>query len=265
MLYVAAECCLDNAQARKTLFNLNAVEKAKQAGGVSLLDSVLEFRKIAGSGTVRRDAGDFALKNEAGRKEELVFPDLINVPIPRDFQEGVHYIAREHGTFPRGFSWVGPGDLVILTRSSGERKFGEVMHHIGPGWQNSFQICVEANVTYPLASIDRTGGLGQAEGGGTLTVDRSVIRYVPSSTRIERGADILYLTPAGYRMLGGRRKAAMTAGGLSPPAHAGTSADETNGAPAKLPGYLAPLSPPPKVKRSGSAAGSDSDYARERW
>ena len=70
MLYVAAESCLNHAQARKTFLSLNAVEKAKQAGGVSLLDSVLEFRKIAGSGTVRRDAGDFAVKNEAGRREE---------------------------------------------------------------------------------------------------------------------------------------------------------------------------------------------------
>ena len=158
-------------------------------------------------------------------KDGLIHPDLIDCLVPDSFQEGVHFMKRENGPFPRGFTWVSSGDLVIIRRSNGDLKFGEIMSQVGPLWQNSFLICVGVNATHAGQDPDRADG------------------FVPSCTRTELGSNILFITPLGFKTLGGRRTAAVAKGGIIPP----------------LPG-MAPPSPPPHVRGSENLTTPSSGY-----
>jgi hypothetical protein len=101
--------------ARKTALKLYQTEMAMQVVDqpISLVDQIIQLRSIATGGrTLKR--GEKHLK---GRDMEtaLVHPDLIDREIPENFQEGKHYMVRGEG-FPRGISWVYPGDLVVVRR-----------------------------------------------------------------------------------------------------------------------------------------------------
>ena len=79
----------------------------------SLVDQIIQLRSIATGGrTLKR--GEKHLKGR-DRENALVHPDLIDREIPENFQEGKHYMGRGEG-FPRGISWVYPGDLVVVRR-----------------------------------------------------------------------------------------------------------------------------------------------------
>jgi len=102
--------------ARKTALKLYQTELAMQVVDqpTSLVDQIIQLRSIA--------TGGRTLKRRRDRENALVHPDLIDRELPENFQEGKHYMARGEG-FPRGISWVYPGDLVVVRRCESSLTF----------------------------------------------------------------------------------------------------------------------------------------------
>ena len=118
-------------------------------------------------------------------------------------------------------------DKLVLTipRSTGELRFGEVMRELGHPWQDSLQVCVEANsANSTLASppTDLAATATRGEEGLTAEAEKAAGNdewrgAVPSSMRNELASNLYFLTPAGYRIIGGRRTTSAGPENLPPP------------------------------------------------
>jgi hypothetical protein len=62
-------------------------------------------------------------------------PSLIGQMIPRTWSEGSEFIRDGRN--------INKGDLVIIARSDGSERLGEVIGKTGLPWQNAFEVCVE--------------------------------------------------------------------------------------------------------------------------
>ena len=118
-------------------------------------------------------------------------------------------------------------DKLVLTipRSNGELRFGEVMRELGQPWQDSLQVCVEANLTNSILAsppMDPAATATRGEEGLTAEAEKAAGSdewrgAVPSSMRNELASNLYFLTPAGYRIIGGRRTTSAGPESLPPP------------------------------------------------
>jgi hypothetical protein len=87
----------------------------------------------------------------------------IGQPIPAGWQEGKDFIKGQK---------LAAGDLVVIQRSDGSLKFGEVTGTAGMPWQNAYEVCV---------TVDATGNPGASRAEESSKIGKIVAAAVSAA------------------------------------------------------------------------------------